>query len=56
VEPLGSEILLDLKVGQNVIVVRVDPSQRMKVHEKIRIAFVPERMHFFDAQTEESLS
>src|SRR5436190_3482675 len=49
VEPLGSEILLDLKVGQNVIVVRVDPSQRMKVHEKIRIAFIPERMHFFDA-------
>ncbi len=56
VEPLGSEILLDVKVGQNVIVIRVDPTNRVKVHEKIRLAFVPERIHFFDAQTEESLS
>ena len=55
VEPLGSEILLDVKVGNSVIVVRVDPSVRVKVHEKIRIAFLPERMHFFDAQTEDSL-
>ena len=55
VEPLGSEILLDVKVGNTVIVVRVDPSVRVKVHEKIRIAVIPERMHFFDAQTEDSL-
>jgi multiple sugar transport system ATP-binding protein len=55
VEPLGAEILLDVKVGQNVVVVRVDPSVRVKEREKIRIAFAPERTHFFDAKTEESL-
>jgi multiple sugar transport system ATP-binding protein len=55
VEPLGSEILLDVKVGNCVIVVRVDPSVRLRQHDKIRLAFNPERIHFFDAKTEESL-
>jgi len=55
VEPLGSEILLDVKVGNNVIVTRVDPSVRVKQHDKIRLAFNPERIHFFDTKTEESL-
>ena len=55
VEPLGSEILLDVKVGNCVIVVRVDPTVRLRQHDKIRLAFNPERIHFFDAKTEESL-
>jgi multiple sugar transport system ATP-binding protein len=55
VEPLGSEILLDVRIANTTVVARVDPSVRVRVHEKIRLAFVPERMHFFDAQTEESL-
>ncbi len=55
VEPLGADILLDLKVGSSNVVVRVDPSVRFKVHEKIRLAFFPQRLHFFDAKTEESL-
>jgi len=55
VEPLGSEILLDVKVGTCVIVVRVDPTVRLRQHDKIRLAFNPERIHFFDAKTEESL-
>jgi multiple sugar transport system ATP-binding protein len=55
VEPLGSEILLDVKVGNCVIVLRVDPSVRVREHDKMRLAFTPERIHFFDAKTEESL-
>jgi multiple sugar transport system ATP-binding protein len=55
VEPLGSEILLDIKVGPSPMVLRVDPSVRVKQHEKIRVAFVPERTHFFDTKTEEAL-
>jgi multiple sugar transport system ATP-binding protein len=54
-EPLGSEILLDAKVGNSSVVARVDPTVRVKVHEKIRLAFVPERMQFFDAKTEAAL-
>jgi multiple sugar transport system ATP-binding protein len=52
VEPLGSEILLDVKAGSSSIVARVDPSMRLKVHEPIRLAMAPERLHFFDVKTE----
>jgi multiple sugar transport system ATP-binding protein len=52
VEPLGSEILLDLKAGPNVIVARVDPTVRVKPSDKMRLALHPERVHFFDNKTE----
>jgi multiple sugar transport system ATP-binding protein len=52
VEPLGAEILLDVTAAGQSIVARVEPSVRAKPHEKIRLTFVPERMHFFDAKTE----
>ena len=53
VEPLGSEILLDVTRGRPVggLPGGARPSRR-KPHEKIRLAFVPERIHFFDAKTE----
>jgi hypothetical protein len=37
------------------VVARVEPTVRTRPHEKLRLAFVPERIHFFDAKTEESL-
>jgi len=52
VEPLGSEILLDLKAGPNVIVARVDPTVRVKHSDKMRLTLHPERVHFFDNKTE----
>src|SRR5213083_1776657 len=52
VEPLGSEILLDLRVGNNTIVARVEPTNRVKVHESTRLALTPDRAHFFDLKTE----
>jgi multiple sugar transport system ATP-binding protein len=52
VEPLGSEILLDVKVGANSMVARVDPTVRVKVHEPIRLALNAERLHFFDKKSE----
>jgi multiple sugar transport system ATP-binding protein len=52
VEPLGSEILLDLKAGPNVIVARVDPTVRVKHSDKMRLTLHPERVHFFDLKTE----
>jgi multiple sugar transport system ATP-binding protein len=55
VEPLGSEILLDVTVGPHVMVARVDPTIRAKVHEKIRLNVDPERLHFFDAKTEAAI-
>jgi multiple sugar transport system ATP-binding protein len=49
VEPLGNEILLDVRAGANLLVARVDPATRVKVQETVRLALDPERLHFFDA-------
>src|SRR3972149_140320 len=51
-EPLGSEILLDLKAGSHVMVARVEPSVRVKEHERLRPALHPERVHFFAPKTQ----
>ena len=55
VEPLGNEILLNFRIGAAPMVARVDPGVRVKVHENVRLALDPARVHFFDAQTEGSL-
>jgi multiple sugar transport system ATP-binding protein len=55
VEPLGSEILLDVRVGENPLVARLDPGTRVKVHEIVRLALDPERLHFFDFESEAAL-
>ena len=53
VEPLGAEILLDTRAAGQQIVARVEPTVKTKSHEKIRLAFIPDRVHFFDAKTEQ---
>ena len=55
VEPLGNEILLDVRVGPFPLVARVPPTSRVRVHDKITLAFHPERFHFFDPQTEQAI-
>jgi multiple sugar transport system ATP-binding protein len=55
VEPLGSEILLDVRVGHGSIVARVEPTVRVKVHENVRLAVNADRLHFFDAKTEQAI-
>ena len=55
VEPLGSEILLDTRVGETPVVARVDPGVRASAHQRLRLAFEPERAHFFDAGTETAI-
>ncbi len=55
VEPLGNEILLNFRAGGVPMVARVDPGVRVKAHEIVRFAVDPERLHFFDANTESAL-
>ena len=55
VERLGSEILLDVKVGAGSMVAAVEPSVQAKVREQLRLALDPERLHFFDTQTEAAI-
>ena len=55
VEQLGSEILLDMKVGESMMVASVEPSVRVKVRDKLRLAMRPSRLHVFDAKTEAAI-
>src|ERR1700686_1612946 len=55
VEQLGSEILLDMKVGEGVMVASVEPTARVKVRDRLRIAMRPSRLHVFDAKTEAAI-
>jgi multiple sugar transport system ATP-binding protein len=55
VEPLGSEILLDVKAGPNSLVARVEPTVRLKVHDGVRLAVNPDRLHFFDTTSEKAI-
>jgi multiple sugar transport system ATP-binding protein len=55
VEPLGSEILLDVRVGEQLLVARAESTCRARHHEKIQLACTPERIHFFNPQTGEAI-
>ena len=55
VERLGSEILLDVAVGPDTMVASVEPSVRASVHDRIRLVLNPERLHFFDMQSEAAI-
>jgi multiple sugar transport system ATP-binding protein len=55
VEQLGSEILLDTRVGDATFVASVDPTLRTRVHDRLKLAINPARLHLFDAQTEAAI-
>jgi multiple sugar transport system ATP-binding protein len=55
VERLGSEILLDVKVGSGTMVAAVEPTVPAKVRDRLRLALNAERLHFFDGRTEAAI-
>jgi len=55
VEKLGSEILLDLQVGDQTMVAAVDPTVRAKRGDKLRFALRPDRLHFFDTTSQAAI-
>jgi len=55
IERLGSEILLDVTVGDGMMVAAVDPTVTSKVHEHVRLAVNPHRLHFFDVESEAAI-
>jgi multiple sugar transport system ATP-binding protein len=56
VEQLGSEVLLDVSVGSGgQIIAAVEPTVRAKIRDKLRLALNPQRLHFFDPQTEAAI-
>jgi multiple sugar transport system ATP-binding protein len=55
VERLGSETLLDVKVGDDMMVVAEESMVRVRIGERISLAVNPERLHFFDQETEAAI-
>ena len=55
VEQLGSEILLDMKVGDALMVASIEPTVPVKVRDKLRFAIRPSRLHVFDTKTEAAI-
>ena len=55
VEQLGSEILLDTRVGAATVVASVEPTMRIRSNDKLRLSLKPERLHLFDAETEAAI-
>jgi multiple sugar transport system ATP-binding protein len=55
VEKLGSEILLDVKVGGSTMVAAVEPSALTKVRDQLRLTPNLDRLHFFDHQSEAAI-
>ena len=55
VELMGSETYLYLNVAGRDITARVDPRSTARAGDTIRIALDPNRLHFFDKDTEETI-
>jgi multiple sugar transport system ATP-binding protein len=55
VERLGSQTLLDVRVGPNAMVAAVEPNARVDVHDRLRLALRPDRLHFFDQASQAAI-
>ena len=51
-EPLGSEIILDMKVGENLIKAKTPPDFRVNAGDRVLLSFDMNRIHVFDKKTE----
>ena len=54
-EPLGPEIIMELSFQGHAFTARMDPHMRTKMHETLDVCFNMDRVHLFDAQTEQTL-
>jgi multiple sugar transport system ATP-binding protein len=52
IERLGSQTLLDVKVGGGAMVAAVEPAFQTKVREQLHLALDAEQLHFFDGRSE----
>src|SRR5471030_541163 len=55
VEQLGSEILLDTRVGPALMAASIDPESKVRAHDRLRLVLNPARLHLFDAETEAAI-
>ena len=53
IEPIGSEIILIVNVGEHQLAAKVDPHTQAYLHEPIKLALNMNNMHLFDKETGE---
>ncbi len=56
VEPLGSEQIVTIKFGEDLILVKAPPNLDIGVGEKIKLSFNREKIYLFDGDTLNSIS
>lgn len=55
-EPLGCEIILDLKAGEDLIKAKAPPDFRANSGEKVWLSFDMNKIHVFDKKTEKAIA
>jgi multiple sugar transport system ATP-binding protein len=55
IEPVGNEIFLNLRHDDRALVMRVPPQELPETGSTLRIAIKPDRVHLFDAKTEQRI-
>jgi len=55
VEPLGRDDLLDVHIGDASVHVLADPNLNIRIGDPVRVKLDPEKVQFFDPETEDSL-
>jgi multiple sugar transport system ATP-binding protein len=55
VEQMGNETILYLKAGSDTLVARVPPHNAPRPGDSVTLDLTPDRIHFFDAETELTL-
>ncbi|MBK6911543.1 MAG: sn-glycerol-3-phosphate ABC transporter ATP-binding protein UgpC [bacterium] len=56
VEPIGNELLVYGRIGEQQLVVRCDPSTEVKPDSRLPVFFDPHAVHYFDARSENALT
>ena len=56
VEPLGDRTLVDVEVGGQRVIIKAPPTATFKVGEQVRAAVDMERVHLFDAESEQAIA
>jgi len=53
---MGNETVLYLKAGEDTLIARVPPQNAPRPGDSVTVGFAPDRLHFFDAETEMMLA
>lgn len=54
-EPLGSEVIVNVKIGETVVKVRAPPGVRYDMGEKVYLVINWSKIHIFDRETEKAI-